>query len=140
MKKSLFIFLLLPIFCSAQSLRQEVIATVSIVYDVIESSSLIIKTSNYEQSKQLIEAGISPVIIGVYRFKEEGMMQPLLTVEETFFHSDRALVSKYSNEQNPKRLDYQTFWLSQIASHTYGPVYQDSEGLYFTKQTFFNLE
>ena len=130
----------MPIFCSAQSLRHEVKEAVSLIYDVIESSSLIIKTSNYEQSKQLIEAGISPLNIGVYRFQKEGMMQPLLTVEDTFYHYDRALVSKYSNEQNPKRLDYQTFWLSQIASHTYGPVLQNSEGVYFTTQTYFNLE
>ena len=141
MKKLLILTIAVsPFLASAQSLRYEVEKQVSILYDIVESSSLIIKTSNLDKDKELIQAGMRPLIIGVYRFEKEGMNQPLLTVEETYWHKDRSLISKYSNEKNPKREDYATFWLSQIATFTWGPVLQDNDGIYFTKQTIFNLE
>jgi len=128
------------LICSGPLTRNEVIKKISIVYEITENSSLVIKTSNFNKSKKLIQAGISPLEIGTYRFEKEGSNQPLLTVEEIFYHTDRSLISKYSNEQNLKREDNVTFWLSQIATHTYGDVLQNSEGLYYTKQVWFNLE
>ena len=80
------------------------------------------------------------MIISTYGFEKEGSNQPLVTVEDIYYHTDKLLVSKFSNEQNPKRQDYETFWLSQIATHTYGDVLQNSEGLYYTIQVWFNLE
>ena len=99
-----------------------------------------IKTSNFNNDKTLIEAGVFPTIIGTYRFEKEGLNALLTTVEEIYYHKDRSLVSQYSNEQNPKRSDYQTFWLSQVATHTYGDVLKNKNGLYLTKQVWFNLE
>ena len=142
MKKYIVLIILLNVslICSAQSKRNEVIEKISIVYEIIENSSLLIKTSNFNQSKELIQAGVSPMIIGSYRFEKEGSNQPLVTVEEIYYHKDRSLVSQYSNEQNPKRSDYQTFWLSQVATHTYGDVLKNKNGLYLTRQVWFNLE
>ena len=45
-----------------------------------------------------------------------------------------------SNEQNPSRQDYQPFWLSQVRTITYGPVRKNSDGLFYTTETSFNLE
>ena len=136
----LIILINVSLICSAQSTRNEVIEKISIVSEIIENSDLIIKTSNFNQDKEFIEAGIFPLIISTYGFEKEGSNQPLVTVEDIYYHTDKLLVSKFSNEQNPKRQDYETFWLSQIATHTYGDVLQNSEGLYYTKQVWFNLE
>tara|TARA_B110000908_G_C9972293_1_gene321698 strand:+ start:108 stop:536 length:429 start_codon:yes stop_codon:yes gene_type:complete len=142
MKNNIVLIILINVslICSAQSTRNEVIEKISIVSEIIENSDLIIKTSNFNQDKEFIEAGIFPLIISTYGFEKEGSNQPLVTVEDIYYHTDKLLVSKFSNEQNPKRQDYETFWLSQIATHTYGDVLQNSEGLYYTKQVWFNLE
>ena len=142
MKNNIVLIILINVslICSAQSTRNEVIEKISIVSEIIENSDLIIKTSNFNQDKEFIEAGIFPLIISTYGFEKEGSNQPLVTVKDIYYHTDKLLVSKFSNEQNPKRQDYETFWLSQIATHTYGDVLQNSEGLYYTKQVWFNLE
>ena len=142
MKRCIFPFALIifSLFSSAQSKRSEVIKKINVVYEVIENTSLVIKTSNFNNDKTLIEAGVFPTIIGTYRFEKEGSNALLTTVEEIYYHKDRSLVSQYSNEQNPKRSDYQTFWLSQVATHTYGDVLKNNNGLYLTKQVWFNLE
>ena len=142
MKNNIVLIILINVslICSAQSTRNEVIEKISIVSEIIENSDLIIKTSNFNQDKEFIEAGIFPLIISTYGFEKEGSNQPLVTVEDIYYHTDKLLVSKFSNEQNPKRQDYETFWLSQIATHTYGDVLQNSEGLYYTIQVWFNLE
>ncbi|MDA9363324.1 hypothetical protein N9R11_03870 [Polaribacter sp.] len=124
----------------SQSNRSEVIEKVSTVYDITENTSLVIKTANYNNDKLLIENGIFPLIIGTYTFKEVGLNALLSTATEVFYSKDRSLVSKYSNEQNPKRLEYVTFWLSQVATHTYGDVLKNKDGFYYTKQVWFNLE
>jgi len=142
MKNNIVLIILINVslICSAQSTRNEVIEKISIVSEIIENSDLIIKTSNFNQDKEFIEAGIFPLIISTYGFEKEGSNQPLVTVKDIYYHTDKLLVSKFSNEQNPKRQDYETFWLSQIATHTYGDVLQNSEGLYYTIQVWFNLE
>ncbi len=124
----------------SQSKRSEVIEKVSTVYEIIKNTSLVIKTSNYNNDKMLIDNSISPLIIGTYRFKEEGLNALLSTATDVYYSKDRSLVSKYSNEQNPKRLEYETFWLSQVATHTYGDVFKNKDGIYYTKQVWFNLE
>tara|TARA_B100000780_G_scaffold180189_1_gene126352 strand:+ start:1748 stop:2176 length:429 start_codon:yes stop_codon:yes gene_type:complete len=135
-----FALIILSLVSSAQSKRSEVREKISIVSEIIENTSLVIKTSNFNNDKTLIEAGIIPMIIGTYMFEKAGSNEPLTTVEEIYYHKDRSLVSKYSNEQNPKRSDYQPFWLSQVATHIYGDVLKNKNGLYFTKQVWFNLE
>jgi len=124
----------------SQSKRSEVIEKVSTIYEIIENTSLAIKTSNYNNDKILINNGIFPLIIGTYRFKEEGLNALLSTATDIYYSKDRSLVSKYSNEQNPKRIEYETFWLSQVSTHTYGDVLKNNDGLYYTKQVWFNLE
>lgn len=142
MLKNILLIILtnIHLICLAQNSRVEVIKKISIVYDITENSSLVIKTSNFNKEKKLIQAGIMPLVLGTYRFEKEGLNQPIKTVEEIFFHTDRSIISMYSNEKEPKREDYVTFWLSDIATHIYGNVLQNSEGLYYTKQVWFNLE
>lgn len=134
------IFCILNYTSYSQNTRSEVKEKITIVYDIIEDEPLYIKTSNFEKSKDLINAGISPITIVIYRFEKTGNNAPIYLVEETHYHTDRDLISRYSNEQNPKRKDFESYWLSQIATHTYGDVLKNSDGLYYTTQVYFNLE
>lgn len=142
MKFTIFVYTFCFLFFNANSQlsRKEVEAKVSSVFKITDNQPLFFKTSNYELEKDLINASLSPLVISVYRFNEEGENEPIYTVTETYFHTDRDLVKIYSNEQEPQREDYVTFWLSQVATHTHGEVLQNAEGIYYTTQVWFNLE
>ena len=142
MKKLFIILLLAPFIALSQATRSEVLEQVLIVSEVTENSSLIIKTSNFNKYRNLVDANIIPLEIGIYRFKSKGNNAKLYTVTETYYSYDRNLISKYSNEneQNPSRKDYTTFWLSQVRTVTYGPVLKNSDDIYYTVTTSFNLE
>ena len=140
MKKLLVILFLGPLISTGQSLRYEVYNKISQVFEVVENSALIIKTSNSNIDKSMISNGIVPFTISVYRFKNEGSNAPLYTVTDTHYSTNRKTVSMYSNEQNPLRQDYQPFWLSQVRTITRGPVMKNSDGYFYTIKTSFNLE
>lgn len=126
--------------CLAQYTRAEVIKKVKLVYDIFESNSLTFKTTNLNREKNLIIAGIVPYTISTYRFEKKGLDQPLVSVTETYWSNARSLISKYSNEQNTERKDFEEFWLSDVASHIYYDVSENPEGGYNTSQVWFNLE
>ena len=69
MKKLFIILLLAPFIALSQATRSEVLEQVSIVSEVTENSSLIIKTSNFNKYRNLVDANIIPLEIGIYRFK-----------------------------------------------------------------------
>tara|TARA_A100001011_G_scaffold340560_1_gene372799 strand:- start:321 stop:743 length:423 start_codon:yes stop_codon:yes gene_type:complete len=140
MKKLLIILFLAPLISTGQSLRYEVYNKISQVFEVVENSALIIKTSNLNTEKSMINKGIVPLTISIYRFKKEGNNAPLYTVADTHYSLNRRVISMRSNEQNPSRQDYQPFWLSQVRTITYGPVRKNSEGFFYTTETSFNLE
>lgn len=140
-KSLVFIVFCFGVTCDlfSQNTRREVRAKVSQVHEIIEDNSQYIKTSNFETEKELIMRGISPICISTYRFESSSEYAKLKVVEEIYFHSDRKLISLYSSEKNPRRTDYTSYWLSQVATHTYGDVtYHD--GMYYTTQSWFNLE
>ena len=143
MKKNIIfflIFILLPFTALTQSRRSEVYNTLSEIYEISENSPLIIKTSPSSTQMSLIDKGLMPFEIGVYRFKSEGDHARLYTATETYYSYDRSLISEYSNEKNPSRQDYVTYLFSQVRTVTYGPVLKNTEGLYYTVVTSFNLE
>lgn len=140
MKKILYSLFLIPFIGFGQSIRSEVYNTLNQVYDIVENSALIIKTSNSSKEASLIEKGISPLEISIYRFKKEGNNAPLYSVQSTYYSFDRRIISMRSNEQNPSKKDYQPFWLSQVSSITTGPVIETGDGLFKTEEMRFNLE
>ena len=109
--------------------------------EIVENSSLIIKTvTNYNNNKILVDNGIMPYEVTIYRFKKEGNFEPLYTVSSTYYSKNRRTISMYSNESEPSRKDYETYMFSQTATYTHGPVLSDNNGLYYTTETIFNLE
>lgn len=134
------IFILTPFIALSQARRSEVYNTLSKVYEITENSSLIIKTSPNSTQRSLIAKGLMPLEIGVYRFNSEGDHARLYTATETFYSYNRSLISQYSNEQNQSRQDYETYMFSQVRTVTYGPVFKNPKGLYYTVTTSFNLE
>ena len=93
MKKLLLILLFFPLVSFGQSLRYEVYNKVSQVFEVVENSDLIIKTSNLNSDKSMINKGIVPLTISIYRFKKEGNNAPLHTVTDTHYSLNRKLIS-----------------------------------------------
>lgn len=136
----LLILILIPFIALSQSRRSEVYNTLSEIYEISENSSLIIKTSPSSTQMSLIDKGLMPFEIGVYRFESEGDHARLYTATETYYSYDRSLISQYSNEQNQSRQDYVTYLFSQVRTVTYGPVLKNPEGFYYTVVTSFNLE
>ena len=143
MKKTfLILFFINSIVTSfSQLTRKEAIAKISPIYSsVLKNSALIYEADNSITSEKLIQNGLAPYTVIILRFEREGENEKLKTVEEYYYHSNRRLVSLYSNEENVEREDYKPFWLSDVASHTYGKVIKDNKGNYYTRQVWFNLE
>ena len=136
----LLILVFTPFISFSQSTRSEVYNTLSQIFEITKNSSLVIETSNMKLHGSLISKGLAPLEIGVYRFRDEGSSAKLFTATETYYSPDRDLISMYSSEQNKKRQDYQPYIFSQVRTVTYGPVLKDSNGLYYTVTTSFNLE